>query len=566
MKAERQSALKMTATATTLSASLIESETEESDEEYTPAHKRPKRSVATADEASHSELITPGVLEALDRTGTTDRNAMLIISEVAKGLGCKSEDVVLSRETIRRKRKDHRQETEIKRKELFKTEGPLTIHWDGKMLEDISGKQQVERLPVLVSGSVEEQLLGIPKLVSSTGAFIASAVFREISSWNLNDYIRAMCFDTTSSNTSRFNGACILLEEKIEKKLLYTACRHHISELLLGNVFTCEIGPSCGPNVGVFKRFQNSWSFVDQKNFDPDFKDLPNAQDIISSCKDYLEKTPKRSHTRDDYRELAELVIISLGSEPERGLRFIAPGAMHNARWMSKAIYSLKIWLFRQQEVIKLSKNERQGIRNVCIFILAHYAVYWFKTPLPLIAPRTDLKLLQNLAAEDSASSKAALNKLKNHLWYLSEELVALAFFDSEVDPSIKKQMLANLEREGSEERCLRVIVKEDEIKNKTLPDFVTKKTMDFFSILGIGTSFLSINPEDWHDNKEFLDTQELLKNFKVVNDSAERGVALISKFNKVITNDEEQKQYLLQVVSDHRKRFPNAAKKTLFK
>ena len=108
--------------------------------------------------------------------------------------------------------------------------------------------------------------------------------------------------------------------------------------------------------------------------------------------------------------------------------------------------------------------------------------------------------------------------------------------------------------------------MKEDEIKDKTLPDFVTKKTMDFFSILGIGTSFLSIHPEDWHDNKEFLDTQELLKNFKVVNDSAEQGVALISKFNKVITNDEEQKQYLLQIVADHRKRFPNAAKKTLFK
>ena len=57
-----------------------------------------------------------------------------------------------------------------------------------------------------------------------------------------------------------------------------------------------------------------------------------------------------------------------------------------------------------------------------------------------------------------------------------------------------------------------------------------------------------------------------MLKNFKVVNDSAECGVALIKKFNRILTNDEEQKQYLLQIVADHRKQFPNACKKTLFK
>src|SRR5208282_5687598 len=39
------------------------------------------------------------------------------------------------------------------------------------------------------------------------------------------------------------------------------------------------------------------------------------------------------------------------------------------------------------------------------------------------------------------------------------------------------------------------------------------------------------------------------------VNDCAERGVALIEKFNST-TKDESQKQYLLQVVEQHRKTF----------
>ena len=45
----------------------------------TPSNKRAKKSVATT--SSQSQLITPGVMEAFDRTGTTDRNAMLIMSE-----------------------------------------------------------------------------------------------------------------------------------------------------------------------------------------------------------------------------------------------------------------------------------------------------------------------------------------------------------------------------------------------------------------------------------------------------------------------------------------------------
>ena len=50
----------------------------------------------------------------------------------------------------------------------------------------------------------------------------------------------------------------------------------------------------------------------------------------------------------------------------------------------------------------------------------------------------------------------------------------------------------------------------------------------------------------------------------KVVNDIAERGMKLIEDNNKIITNDEQQKQYLLQVVSNYRKKLPDKTKKTL--
>ena len=52
---------------------------------------------------------------------------------------------------------------------------------------------------------------------------------------------------------------------------------------------------------------------------------------------------------REDYLELLRLCYVFLGGSFDRTAGFRAPGAIHNARWMAKAIYSLKIFLFQGQ-------------------------------------------------------------------------------------------------------------------------------------------------------------------------------------------------------------------------
>jgi len=47
------------------------------------------------------------------------------------------------------------------------------------------------------------------------------------------------------------------------------------------------------------------------------------------------------------------------------------------------------------------------------------------------------------------------------------------------------------------------------------------------------------------------------LERLKAVNDGAERGVAMITTFNNILTRDEETKQALLQVVEQHRHLHP---------
>ena len=65
-------------------------------------------------------------------------------------------------------------------------------------------------------------------------------------------------------------------------------------------------------------------------------------------------------------------------------------------------------------------------------------------------APYQDLCFLKTFKGYknvDKVISQAALSKLCQHLWYLSEEIAALSLFDDAVDNETKVRIVANLER-----------------------------------------------------------------------------------------------------------------------
>lgn len=75
----------------------------------------------------------------------------------------------------------------------------------------------------------------------------------------------------------------------------------------------------------------------------------------------------------------------------------------------------------------------------------------------------------------------------------------------------------------------------------------------------------METDPSTWSNDPSYKECNEIIKKLKVVNDTAERGVKLISEYNKILTNNENQKQFLLQVVKDYKTRYPNTNKETLF-
>ena len=117
-------------------------------------------------------------------------------------------------------------------------------------------KANVDRLSVGVTGHNVDKILGIAKLSAGTGEAQAKAVVHLLNFWDIIGDVIGMSFDTTASNTGSKNGACVVLEKHIGRNLLYFACRHHVHEIIVAGVFGSLFGPSSGPNIPLFQRFQ----------------------------------------------------------------------------------------------------------------------------------------------------------------------------------------------------------------------------------------------------------------------------------------------------------------------
>ena len=515
-----------------------------------------------------TKLVNTELSIAMDRTKVSDRNAVYVLAAAARSLGHKPEELVINRESFRKSRKQFRNAKAAEIRAAFAPTVPLTVHWDGKIVPDVDGGPPIDRLPVLVTGDGVSKLLAVPKLDNGTGQAAADAVLAVLGDWGVKEQVCALSFDTTASNTGRSAGACTIIEQLLERDMLHLACRHHVYELVLEKAMTVCLGPSSGPDVQLFKRFKMKWPSINGTNPKP-FDDgdmqphLYNTRDnLLAQFSRFLDN----KHPRDDYRELLELSIIVLGGIPKRGVRINRPGALHRARWMAKAIYLVKIYLFRTQ--FRLTASEKTGIQRAVTFVVSTYVMAWFKATLPASAPAQDLGFLKSLLSyKDKLMSKATATVFGRHLWYLGERLVPLAFFDDEVTLATKRDMVKALrEEEGAEDppRRANVELTVASVSNKTVANFVTTGSASFFALLGLETDFLSKDPAYWEEEPSYNAASRRIKSLHVVNDFAERGVALMQEFNLALTKDEGQKQFLLQVVEDHRRRFSNANKSTV--
>lgn len=107
-----------------------------------------------------------------------------------------------------------------------------------------------------------------------------------------------MCFDTTASNTGKDLGAFAKSQERMKKKLYFSACRHHILELLPRAICDTLFGPSSGPNIPLFQKFSGAWDTLDQGLYHSVVEDptischfMPVKDELINSSNSYFPPT-----------------------------------------------------------------------------------------------------------------------------------------------------------------------------------------------------------------------------------------------------------------------------------
>ncbi|GBM27510.1 hypothetical protein AVEN_157209-1 [Araneus ventricosus] len=148
---------------------------------------------------------------------------------------------------------------------------------------------------------------------------------------------------------------------------------------------------------------------------------------------------------------------------------------MHQARWMARAIYFLKLSLFSSQ--LKLNTKDKEVLLDVDLFIVIIYVKAWHQWILAVKAPYKDLCFLKSSKAYEKVNesiSKAASQKFSQDLWYFTDEIAVLALSDDNVDEETKFKMVANLYRKIFSTHEKRYIASKEELCGSFYGEFDT--------------------------------------------------------------------------------------------
>ena len=514
-----------------------------------------------------------------DRLGLSVRQRCMLSASVVNALGVDISTTNINRNSAWLKGKEERITKATAIRESFQCPELVVVHWDGKILT-MKGNVESNRVAVYVSGldsSGFRKLLGCPETSDGTGRSEAEVVQKLLESWGVGDQVCGLVFDTTASNTGSESGACKILEDWCDISLLWLACRHHIHELHVKRVFQGIFGETKDPGVSLFRKLKSSWNSLTldyDKLHKIDLTTDPEwVQEEAKQVLDWaLKHLAKNTWPRADYKELLELAIICLGGEVP-GFQFRLPGPDHHARWMSKCIYNLKLSLLLN--IFEMSETEKEKVLEVSKYILIFYIKHWFESPLPAVAARNDLSFMVNILKYrhlvKPSITFSILQSCRRHLWYLVPQTVVFALVDPGLPDDQKERMarqLYSLPRTkinmGKPEFPY-IDFSGQEVKLPDLADFVTSDSWLIFDKLGLlgSQDWLTIPPSLWNNFQEYRKFREFVQNVSVCNDIAERGVSLITTFIN-LTESEEQRQAMLQVVEHHRSMVVDTTKASL--
>lgn len=424
--------------------------------------------------------------------------------------------------------------------QLINSNSDLLLQFDTKTCSALNKRHLGSNLRLIIILRNETNVVTLgPYTISGHGAEPCSTkIISVITEYNLRNRIVGIVCDTESTNTGHLTGVCVRIEEFLERELLYFMCRHHIYDLVLKHVGQFLFGHSRAPTFDFgCTELRNAWENLDLAHFSPYDEELDFGEEISMHFRENavqnLQLQAETRQTRDDYAELTDLALKFFGESNVTTKRFMVPGAVNNARWMARAIYVLKCYLFRHQLNIEDSLSER--LRRFSLFISAIYVKYWNWCSNVFNATVNDLRFLKELEMYrqiDNDLANVAIQSFCRHLTYLSDEMVALSIFSNQLTDDEKERIRSKFQAGQSEihtertENSIQHIYSNENFTELELYDFITPRSMFLFHTLNIDASFLNHQSKNWKNLESYQRAREKMKNlFVVVNDSSERAL-----------------------------------------
>ena len=200
----------------------------------------------------------------------------------------------------------------------------------------------------------------------------------------------------------------------------------------------------------------------------------------------------------------------------------------------------------------------------MAFFIIFVYLRSWFTASFLYSSANADLDLYKRInrfSKVDKKVADVAKSVLQRHTWYLTEELIPLSLFDSNL-PAETRNKLAD--RISKLPECEMKIQKPGLPKIRLgvrIPDFVGPRSCVLFKTIGVSYSFLAL--QNWKEQPEYYQIKAAIKNLTPLNDCSERALALATTYCGALTKEENCYQDLMLVVEEHRKNLRLRRKQT---
>ena len=145
-------------------------------------------------------------------------------------------------------------------------------------------------------------------------------------------------------------------------------------------------------------------------------------------------------------------------------------------------------------------------------------------------------KALLKYREVDRELADSALNTFNRHLWYLAPQTVLFALFSNRVSEDQKSRMASRLLTLDRKESPTLGVPKFPALTAETeLCDLITEESWDFFDVVNSDPlPWLTKRVCEWESYADYNKVKTFVSTVKVVNDCAERAVALATDYYKV--------------------------------